>query len=248
MPCNMLRYVTLMVLVLANRQTPRAEMRTQGTEERDSLYAVSLPSEERSVVFRTDLIDGGESFLDSTRQENLLPNVQPRLLPENMSLLERGLWGEKGALRGIGIAGALTPEARKSELSARRFMLTAHQIGGFVTLGLMGTSVYFGQKFIDHRRRSDLDVHESMVQATILSYAATGALALLSPPPLVRRDETSTTTIHKTLAWVHVGGMILTPLLAEGERRSDDKQTHLHQLSGYITTAVFAASMIVMTF
>jgi hypothetical protein len=72
---------------------------------------------------------------------------------------------------------------------------------------------------------------------------------------LIRRDETSTTTIHKTLAWIHFAGMILTPIIGNTilkrgpvGRYADLNQARFHQISGYVTTAVFAASMIVVTF
>jgi hypothetical protein len=174
-----------------------------------------------------------------------------RLLPEHLSLVERGLWGESGLLRTTGIAGPLTPEARKNELSVRRGMLTVHQIGGLVTLGLMGTTVYFGQMSLDHpQTRSYRNSHGNFVSATIIAYSLTGALALLSPPPLIRRDEVSTTSIHKTLAWVHVAGMILTPILGASLRHTlnYDQLARFHQISGYVTTATFAAAMIVITF
>jgi hypothetical protein len=76
-------------------------------------------------------------------------------------------------------------------------------------------------------------------------------LAILAPPPLIRRDEVSTTTIHKTLAWVHVAGMIITPILGGMIKRrtgSAIQSERVHQVSAYITTAVFAASMITVTF
>jgi hypothetical protein len=129
-------------------------------------------------------------------------------------------------------------------------MLSTHQIGGFVTLGLMGTACYFGQKIIDGQvgyRKN----HQIFVTATIISYSATGLLAILAPPPLIRRDEVSTTTIHKTLAWVHVAGMIITPILGGMIKRrtgSAIQSERVHQVSAYITTAVFAASMITVTF
>ena len=173
-----------------------------------------------------------------------------RLMPANLSIMEKALWGEDGIVRGLGLAPALTPDERRSELSLRRTMLTTHQIGGFVTLGLMVGAVYFGQKIIDghpeYRRN-----HQYFVTATIISYSATGLLAILSPPPLIRRNEVSTTTIHKTLAWVHVAGMIITPILGGMiKRRSSSamQSERIHQISGYLTTATFAASMIVVTF
>ncbi len=187
---------------------------------------------------------------DSPPADSVAPPPKQRLLPNNLSLMEKGLWGESGVLRGIGLVPSLTPEERRSELSLRRTMLTAHQIGGFVTLGLMGSAVYFGQKIIDGQtgyRRN----HQIFVTATIISYSTTGLLAVLSPPPLIRRDEVSTTTIHKTLAWVHVAGMIVTPILGGMIRRrsgSSVQSERFHQIAGYFTTATFAASMIVVTF
>ncbi len=154
-------------------------------------------------------------------------------------------------MRGIGVASPLTPEVRKHELAVRRTMLQLHQIGGFVTLGLMGTAVFWGQKTLNNPGvRSYRDYHEAFVGATIASYTATGLLAALSPPPLIRRDETSTTTLHKTLAWIHFAGMIITPIIGSRLEHSMNynQLAHFHQVSAYITTATLAASLIVVTF
>ncbi len=188
--------------------------------------------------------------------DDSLPHIaQKKLLPDNISFMERTLWGEKGIFRSIGIASPLTPESRKSELAVRRTMLTAHQIGGYITLALMGATVYYGQKTLngssdpaEYRRLRNN--HENFVTATIIAYGATAMLSVLAPPPLIRRDESSTTTIHKTLAWVHFAGMILTPIIGSMIEHSSnyDNAARFHQYSAYITTAVFATSMIVMTF
>jgi hypothetical protein len=176
--------------------------------------------------------------------------VKPRLLPENISFMERGLWGENGFLRKIGIASPLSPETRKSEIALRRTMLTAHQVGGFLTLGLMLGSVYTGQQIIDGREQFR-GAHQAFVVSTIASYSVTALLSVLSPPPLIRRNEISTTTIHKTLAWVHFAGMVVTPILASAiNRRSSsyEDKARVHQISAYITTSTFALSMIVLFF
>jgi hypothetical protein len=184
--------------------------------------------------------------------EQDLPTVaKPRLLPEKMSFMERGLWGENGLFRSWGITGELTPETRKHELDVRRTMLTMHQIGGFTTLASMIATVYFGQKFLDTGDRNALDMHETFIPITVGLYSATALLSVLSPPPLIRRDEVSTTSIHKLLAWVHVAGMIITPILgaAIGRRNASfEQKARVHQVAGYITTGVFAASMIIITF
>jgi hypothetical protein len=214
----------------------------------------------QSIVFRDE---AGEMTLadgDSAAVDSLHPAVHRKLLPDNMSLMEKGLWGENGFVRTIGIASPLTPEVRKHELGIRRTMLTMHQIGGFLTLGSMLATIYYGQMSLNNRYTGQRDDpyrngHENFVAATIGLYGATGLLAILTPPPLIRRDETSTTTIHKTLAWIHVAGMILTPIIGQtilkrgpAGRYADLTQARFHQVSAYITTAVFATSMIIVTF
>ncbi len=185
--------------------------------------------------------------------DTLPPPPKPRLMPTNMSFMEHFLWDEDGFFRNIGLASPLTPESRKSELALRRTMLTIHQIGGFVTLGCMVTAVWYGQHSLDHPTvREYRSMHQTFVTATIISYSATGLLAVLSPPPLIRRDEVSTTTIHKTLAWIHFAGMVITPILGASLHRnhqmSYDQLARFHQVSAYITTATFAAAMLVITF
>ncbi len=187
------------------------------------------------------------------------PATHSHLMPENTSWMERMLWGESGLVRKIGIAGDLTPEVRRHELSVRRTMLTMHQIGGFASWGLMVASCYTGQRVLNGDRNIS-DAHSALVKWTIGTYSATALLAILSPPPLIRREETSTTSIHKTLAWIHVAGMILTPIIGSmvwhftGNRQTgrvlvqNDSEARFHQISAYATTAVFTAAMIVMTF
>lgn len=199
---------------------------------------------------------GGDTVVIYKDEEDT-PPAKVSLLPERLSILESAFWGERGMMRTFN-RFALTPENRKNELELRRTMLSIHQIGGFVTLGAMLTTCYFGQKIIDGRR--DLgDTKETLAGLTVLSYAVTAAFSLLSPPPMLRRDEASTITTHKLLAWVHIAGMVLTPILAdgiasEGKRGApgtgtiDLKKAHFHQVAGYLTTAVFAAALLTVTF
>jgi hypothetical protein len=178
---------------------------------------------------------------------------RPRLLPENLGFFERNLWSQNGLFRSTGIAAPLTPESRKSELKLRRAMLVAHEISGFVTLDLMLTTVYYGQKVLDTypASRSLRRSHVGVADATIATYSLTALLSLLSPPPVIRRDETSTLSFHRALAWVHVTGIIITPIIASLAKKrgaSDLSIYRIHQVSAYITTTAFAASMVVITF
>jgi hypothetical protein len=209
---------------------------------------VQMPRPENDL--RSQLILDQLAYDQNVALWDTLPRpVTRRLLPNNMSWMEKGLWGETGVLRSAGIAAPLTPETRMSELSLRRGMLVAHQIGGFVTLGLMASAAYAGQKIIDGNS-GYRPYHQAFVAGTIASYSITGLLSILSPPPMIRRDEFSTTTLHKTLAWVHAAGMIITPILGSmiSRRASDTQKEHIHQLSGYITLTTFTASMLTVTF
>ena len=208
------------------------------------------------------------AIVDTTIQENspegdtLVQEEKPKLLPDQISFGEKLFWGESGVFRGLGIASPLTPEVRKHELSVRRAMLTMHQIGGFLALASMIGTAYTGQRTInDFHNSAKKNAHQKMIALTITTYSITGLLSILSPPPLIRRDDGGTTAIHKTLAWFHVAGMILTPIIGSmisqrgssilGVRTSqnmDLNKAHFHQYAGYITTAIFAASMIVITF
>lgn len=192
----------------------------------------------------------------SPEGETLVQEEKPKLLPDNISFGEMVFWGENGVFRGLGIASPLTPEVRRHELAIRRTMLTMHQIGGFLALASMIGAAWTGQRTIDLPRNKALkSAHQKMIAATIVTYSLTAMLSILSPPPLIRRDEGGTTAIHKTLAWFHVAGMILTPILGsmvsqrgtKGSLGINIDKAHFHQYAGYITTAIFAASMIVIT-
>jgi hypothetical protein len=229
----------------------------QGILAQESVSSVSWEAAASSdpmsfppLDFRTQLV------LDQISRDQVLASADSfprpttrRLLPVNISWMEKGLWGEEGLLRTSSIAAPLTPESRASELSLRRGMLVAHQIGGFVTLGLMASAAYAGQKIIDGNS-GYRPYHQAFVAGTIATYSMTGLLAVLSPPPVIRRDEISTTTIHKTLAWVHAIGMIVTPILGSmiSRRASDTQKEHIHQLSGCITLTTYTASLITVTF
>ena len=193
----------------------------------------------------------------SPEGDTLMQEEKPKLLPDKISFGEKLFWGENGVFRGLGIASPLTPEVRQHELAVRRTMLTMHQIGGFLALASMIGTAWTGQRTIDLPRNKALKTaHQKMIAATIVTYSLTGLLSILSPPPLIRRDDGGTTSIHKTLAWFHVEGMILTPILGsmvsqrgvKGSLGINIDKAHFHQYAGYITTAIFAASMIVITF
>ncbi|MFN3344598.1 MAG: hypothetical protein ACK412_03005 [Chloroherpetonaceae bacterium] len=192
------------------------------------------------------------SDLDETvelENDSLAQARKRRLLPKNISLIERAFWGESGVFRATGIA-PLTPESRKEELEVRRIMLTSHQVAGIATLGLMIATVIVGQRYVD----GDFtlyDTKRTLGNATTIAYMTTAAFSLFSPPPAVRRDEWNSISTHKLFALIHFTGMIVTPLLANriaSPNGDYNQKVRLHQVASYITTAAFSASIISLAF
>jgi hypothetical protein len=112
----------------------------------------------------------------------------------------------------------------------------------------MIATCYAGQMYLDGKSNSS-DLHGGLVSATIIGYSITGLLAFTTPPPTIRRKEFSTITVHKSLAWLHMAGMVLTPILGgmlEDSGADFNKRAHFHQASAYITTGIYAAAMAVI--
>ncbi len=195
---------------------------------------------------------------DSTKSPFSVDVEEPEpLLPKVLSPGEKLMWGEHGLMRWSGIF-PLTEEARERELSLRRTMLTVHQIGGIVTLGSMIATAVYGQLTLNGYSSLG-ETHKTLAAITIGSYFTTAAMSLLSPPPMIRRNQWNTISIHKGLAIIHFTGMVLTPLLANNiadNERSGGKtnlqinhdKALVHQISGYITTVAFASALAVVTF
>lgn len=180
----------------------------------------------------------------SPAAETPVRSAADSLLPETMGPMERMFWGEQGLMRHLGMP--LDEETREKEVFLRRGMLTAHQVGGFITLAAMTATAVTGQQIINGR--DDLgDRKELLVNATLYSYFLTAALALFTPPPMMRRPQWSSISWHKALAAVHFTGMIVTPILGYQLKDDQDKQ-RLHQVSGYLTLAAFTGAMLVVTF
>jgi len=165
------------------------------------------------------------------------------LLPDRLSPGEKMFWGEHGLMRG---SYPLTEDGRERELGLRRTMLTMHELGGFITLASMVATAFAGQMIIngdDSYKKYKIP----LAYTTVGLYFTTATLALLTPPPVLRRPGFNSIALHKTLAWVHFSGMIITPLLGRMIEEQDDRRL-FHQTTGYVTTAAFAGAMISVTF
>jgi hypothetical protein len=166
------------------------------------------------------------------------------LLPDIMGPGEKLMWGEHGWMRAI--AGLpLNEESREKEMGIRRTMLNLHQAGGYVTLASMLATAFCGQMIINGNYSYE-KYKAPLAWTTVGLYFTTAAFSLLSPPPIIRRPGFSSLTVHKSLAWVHFSGMMITPILGTLIEDKRDLQV-FHQTAGYVTTAAFAGAMLSIT-
>lgn len=98
-------------------------------------------------------------------------------------------------------------EVNQTILTARTHKLQIHQVLGLVTLGLMGATVLTAP---DDAPASDL--HVGLGIATAASYAATAYYSLSAPEAPSATGKGWNIRIHKALMFVHLPGMILTPI------------------------------------
>jgi hypothetical protein len=145
------------------------------------------------------------------------------------------------------------------KLELRRKMLQLHQLGGFVTLGLMGTTVVLGQLNYSDKYGGGGDTERFMVWhrwlgiSTAVVFAATGALAVFAPSPLEKPVRLDTATVHKIALAIASAGIvaqiILGPVIASKQGQLSQRDFALaHQIVGYTTLVATAAGAVAFTF
>ena len=139
---------------------------------------------------------------------------------------------------------------KQALLEKRRFYLNQHQKWGLVTLGLMAlalTSAGDGNPPIEH---------VMLGTATAVSYGASAYYSLSAPnwDDIKENPPTGGSALHRNLAWIHVPGMILTPILGYIAKKKRDKSEDLNSPEKYhkdvagITAAALAISVISVSF
>ncbi len=199
-----------------------------------------------SMVFGTSSTHAqGDPFDDLLGSEP----VEVSLLPNEMILTQRMLWGERGLMRNSE-RFSLTPEHRQNELKLRRLMLTTHQALGMATMvgmlaqGVVGSRLYNGDE-------SMKDLHEGLAGAVNVGYFTTAGLSLFAPPGMLdERKGVNSIKIHRALAVVHLSAMIATNVLAESiedDARGSSARAY-HRAAAFTAFGSYAAAMIVIKF
>jgi hypothetical protein len=106
--------------------------------------------------------------------------------------------------------------AREQALLDRRsHMLKIHQRLGLITIAPLGatliTSAFAGGR---ETSRASRDAHAALGTATVGMYLSTAYFAIRAPK-IPGTKTRGPIRLHKTLAWIHGPGMVLTPILGE---------------------------------
>lgn len=152
-------------------------------------------------------------------------------------------------LKDLGFAAEETepsPELQKT-LEERRFYLRQHQIWGLISVAAMAAAFMSGGE-------GDLPPeHPYFAGLAVASYSAAAYTAWMAPE-LPHGKEHGATAWHRRLVWIHLPGMILTPLFGYMAAKQIDRGEKLSGAAKYhkdvagITAAALAISVITVSF
>ena len=169
-------------------------------------------------------------------------NVDKRLvLPENMPLHTKVLWGEKGLFRRTNIA----PLTRQDELILRVKMLQLHQKIAMGSLAAFYYQSYLGNQLINGNY-DNYEKHSSMSKVVWSTYMLSASLSYFAPPGMRYTKKMSSMKIHRALSWIHFAGMTAIPWLGYNISKSSmvdrDSAVQLHQNVAYGTLITMSLS------
>jgi hypothetical protein len=189
--------------------------------------------ETRNIVMDQRLLPG------SPQEQQKLPNA-PSSTPSKPSLSDLGF--PPAETRGSA--------QEQAKLDRRTHMLTIHQRLGLVTAGALAATVITGS-FVgeDSTSPSTRDLHAALGSATAGLYFTTAYFAIRAPKISGTKTRGSI-RLHKTLAWIHGPGMILTPVLGAlaFEQRRRGQEVHgiasAHAPVAYVTALAYGAAIL----
>ena len=140
---------------------------------------------------------------------------------------------QEPSLEDLGITSSQTKgNAREQALLDRRsHMLKIHQRLGLITIAPLGatliTSAFAGGR---ETSRASRDAHAALGSATVGMYVSTAYFAIRAPKIPGTRTR-GPIRLHKTLAWIHGPGMVLTPILGGMALAQKDRGEKVHGIA-----------------
>lgn len=132
----------------------------------------------------------------------------------------------------------------QARLDRRAHMLKMHQRFGLITLApMVATIAASGLASGRHSTATGRDIHGGLGAVTTDLYFMTAYYAIRAPrvPGTATRGQIR---LHKTLAWIHGPGMILTPILGAMAYSQENKGEKVHGIAkahGAVATVTYVA-------
>ena len=132
-------------------------------------------------------------------------------LPQNMPVVKKIFWGERGLLRD----SFVDPNSRMKELKIRRDMLQLHQRFALITLGALMYQASIGFKMTeDGQYEKYKDTHMKLGYISFGTYMTAASLSIFAPPGMkYSKKRFSSNKLHRYLALIHFTGMAMQPWL-----------------------------------
>jgi len=163
---------------------------------------------------------------------------------------------QEPSLEDLGITPAQAKGNAQAQalLDKRTHMLKIHQRLGLITIEPLAatliSSAFAGGKQTSSTTR---DVHAALGTATVGLYCATAYFAIRAPK--IQGTKTrGPIRLHKTLAWIHGPGMVLTPILGEMAFAQKDRGEKVHGIASLhgpvaiVTGAAFGLAVASVSF
>jgi hypothetical protein len=233
----------------------------------DGTYRLSLSSGNYRIKFEsrgyeTQEIPAANVTVLSTVVENCV--LAPVEQPQGNTTAEQALKTAPSAsnkpqepsLEDLGI----TPSQAKGNareqalLDKRSRMLKIHQRLGLITIAPLGatlvTSAFAGGR---QTSRTSRDLHAALGTATVGMYFTTAYFAIRAPK-IPGTKTRGPIRLHKTLAWIHGPGMILTPILGEIAFAQKSRGERVHGIASahgpvaIVTAGAFGLAVVSVSF
>jgi hypothetical protein len=153
---------------------------------------------------------------------------------------------QEPSLEDLGISPAQAKGNAQAQalLDKRTHMLKIHQRLGLITIEPFAATL-ISSAFAGGKKTSstDRDLHAVLGTATVGLYCATAYFAIRAPK-IPGTKTRGPIRLHKTLAWIHGPGMILTPILGEmafAQKNSGEKVHGIASLHGPVAIVTGAA-------
>jgi hypothetical protein len=188
--------------------------------------------------------------------ENAQAQRDPPVEPQQQTAPQPSNNPQEPSLQDLGITPSESKGSAQAQalLDKRSHMLKVHQRLGLITIApfaaTLVTSAFAGGRQTSSTTR---DLHAALGATTVGMYFTTAYFAIRAPK-ISGTKTRGPIRLHKTLAWVHGPGMVLTPILGEMAfaQKSNGQRIHglasLHGPAAIATASAFGLAVASVSF